>query len=282
MATRAGDADACSRRCWIPMRPRRRRQRSAELRGLLDRDPARAHRQPRADGAGACVPRPSAAPDRTAPAAMTPPATTPQPGKPGASSAGASSTWRPEPLVHLDLHTVAVRAEWHRGRPAGTRDDQQQHRQREHARVHRESRQPRREPAADDRRRQRRRRAGRHRASTSTRSRAPATSSSTPSYRTQNAIASNASTDAEYLNQVQSALNEPSSSGISTQLSQFWSDWNSLADNPTEHRRQAGGGQRRRRRWPARSASSTSRSQLRSSRRPRSQFNALTADSGAR
>jgi flagellar hook-associated protein 1 FlgK len=52
-------------------------------------------------------------------------------------------------------------------------------------------------------------------------------------YRTQNAAASNASTTQTYLNQVQSALAEPSSTGISAQLQTFWSDWNSLAQNPT-------------------------------------------------
>ncbi len=52
-------------------------------------------------------------------------------------------------------------------------------------------------------------------------------------YRTQNAFASSASTTQTYLNQVQAALNEPSGNGISSQLSKFWSDWSSLANNPT-------------------------------------------------
>ena len=53
------------------------------------------------------------------------------------------------------------------------------------------------------------------------------------SYRTQNAIASNASTTQTYLNQVQAALSEPSGNGISAELSKFWTDWSSLANSPT-------------------------------------------------
>lgn len=52
-------------------------------------------------------------------------------------------------------------------------------------------------------------------------------------WRAQNANSGSATTEQTYLSQIQSALNEPSSTGISSQLSQFWSDWNSLADNPT-------------------------------------------------
>jgi flagellar hook-associated protein 1 FlgK len=52
-------------------------------------------------------------------------------------------------------------------------------------------------------------------------------------YRTQNSALSNASTQSEELSQAQTAFNEPSSSGIASQLSAFWSAWNSLADSPT-------------------------------------------------
>ena len=37
----------------------------------------------------------------------------------------------------------------------------------------------------------------------------------------------------EVLEQAQSAFNEPSTAGIASQLSNFWSAWNSLADSPT-------------------------------------------------
>jgi flagellar hook-associated protein 1 len=53
-------------------------------------------------------------------------------------------------------------------------------------------------------------------------------------YRTQNASTNAATTEQSYINQVQSALDEPSSTGISSQLSTFWSDWNNLANNPTD------------------------------------------------
>ena len=52
-------------------------------------------------------------------------------------------------------------------------------------------------------------------------------------WRTQNASTTAATTTQSYLQQIESALNEPSTTGISSQLSQFWSDWNTLADNPT-------------------------------------------------
>jgi flagellar hook-associated protein 1 len=52
-------------------------------------------------------------------------------------------------------------------------------------------------------------------------------------YRAQNSALSNASTQAEELSQAQTAFNEPSSAGIASQLSAFWSAWNSLADSPT-------------------------------------------------
>jgi flagellar hook-associated protein 1 len=52
-------------------------------------------------------------------------------------------------------------------------------------------------------------------------------------YRAQNSALSNASTQAEVLQQAQSAFNEPSSAGIASQLSAFWSAWSALADSPT-------------------------------------------------
>ena len=52
-------------------------------------------------------------------------------------------------------------------------------------------------------------------------------------YRTQNSNLSAATTDAEELQQAQSAFNEPSSDGISSQLSAFWTAWTALASSPT-------------------------------------------------
>jgi flagellar hook-associated protein 1 FlgK len=52
-------------------------------------------------------------------------------------------------------------------------------------------------------------------------------------YRTQNAGLGAASTEAEVLTRAQSAFDEPSSSGLSSQLSAFWSAWSSLANSPT-------------------------------------------------
>jgi flagellar hook-associated protein 1 FlgK len=52
-------------------------------------------------------------------------------------------------------------------------------------------------------------------------------------YRTQNSALSGATTQSEELEQAQAAFNEPSSAGIATQLSAFWTAWNSLADSPT-------------------------------------------------
>ncbi|HEV3034798.1 MAG TPA: flagellar hook-associated protein FlgK [Solirubrobacteraceae bacterium] len=52
-------------------------------------------------------------------------------------------------------------------------------------------------------------------------------------YRTQNSALSAASAQAEVLEHAQSAFNEPSSAGIASQLSNFWSAWNNLATSPT-------------------------------------------------
>ncbi len=52
-------------------------------------------------------------------------------------------------------------------------------------------------------------------------------------YRTQNSALSGATTQSEVLEQAQSAFNEPSSAGIASQLSAFWTAWNDLADSPT-------------------------------------------------
>jgi flagellar hook-associated protein 1 FlgK len=52
-------------------------------------------------------------------------------------------------------------------------------------------------------------------------------------FRTQNSSLSGASTQSEELTQAQAAFNEPSSSGIASQMSAFWSAWSSLANAPT-------------------------------------------------
>jgi flagellar hook-associated protein 1 FlgK len=52
-------------------------------------------------------------------------------------------------------------------------------------------------------------------------------------YRTQNGSLSGAATNSEELEQVQSAFNEPSTSGLASQLSAFWSSWTALANSPT-------------------------------------------------
>ncbi len=52
-------------------------------------------------------------------------------------------------------------------------------------------------------------------------------------FRTQNSALSKAGTQAEVLQRAQSAFNEPSSSGLASDLSTFWSAWASLSDSPT-------------------------------------------------
>src|ERR1700722_15919945 len=52
-------------------------------------------------------------------------------------------------------------------------------------------------------------------------------------YRTQNSSLSEASTQSEELTQAQAAFNEPSSSGLASRISAFWSAWSELANAPT-------------------------------------------------
>jgi flagellar hook-associated protein 1 FlgK len=52
-------------------------------------------------------------------------------------------------------------------------------------------------------------------------------------YRTQSSALGSASAQAEILERAQGAFNEPTSSGLSSQLSAFWSAWSSLASSPT-------------------------------------------------
>jgi flagellar hook-associated protein 1 FlgK len=51
-------------------------------------------------------------------------------------------------------------------------------------------------------------------------------------YRSQSSAGSNASTTSGILDQVQTALAEPSDHGLQAQLSGFWSAWNDVANNP--------------------------------------------------
>ena len=53
-------------------------------------------------------------------------------------------------------------------------------------------------------------------------------------YRSQNSQTSGDGTASTLLGQVQAALNEPSSSGLSTALNQFWTAWSGLQNNPTD------------------------------------------------
>jgi flagellar hook-associated protein 1 len=52
-------------------------------------------------------------------------------------------------------------------------------------------------------------------------------------YRTQNSALSASTAQSEVLEQAQSAFNEPSTASIASQLSNFWTAWNDLADSPT-------------------------------------------------
>jgi flagellar hook-associated protein 1 FlgK len=51
-------------------------------------------------------------------------------------------------------------------------------------------------------------------------------------WRQQNAATSGSNITQTYTQQIQTALNEPSTTGINAQLATFWQDWNYLADNP--------------------------------------------------
>jgi flagellar hook-associated protein 1 len=53
------------------------------------------------------------------------------------------------------------------------------------------------------------------------------------SYRNTNSQTSGNNTSSTLLGQVQAALNEPSSSGLSTALNKFWTAWNGLQNDPT-------------------------------------------------
>ncbi len=54
------------------------------------------------------------------------------------------------------------------------------------------------------------------------------------SYRQQNTQTSGNNTTSTLLGQVQAALDEPSASGLSTALNQFWTAWNGLQNNPSD------------------------------------------------
>jgi flagellar hook-associated protein 1 len=53
-------------------------------------------------------------------------------------------------------------------------------------------------------------------------------------YRAQNTTTSGNNTSSTLLGQVQAALNEPSSSGLSSALNQFWTAWSGLQNNPND------------------------------------------------
>jgi flagellar hook-associated protein 1 FlgK len=53
-------------------------------------------------------------------------------------------------------------------------------------------------------------------------------------WRQTNSGASAATTTQTFMQQIQTALNEPSTQGIGAQLATFWKDWNDLADNPND------------------------------------------------
>lgn len=52
-------------------------------------------------------------------------------------------------------------------------------------------------------------------------------------FRIESSALSSASTSAEVLGQAQSSLDEPSSSGLASQMSSFWTAWNDLANSPS-------------------------------------------------
>src|ERR1700739_1707674 len=59
-------------------------------------------------------------------------------------------------------------------------------------------------------------------------------------YRTESSTLGEVSTTAEVLGQVQTSLDEPSSSGLSSQLSDFWTAWDDLANSPSSSAARAG------------------------------------------
>jgi flagellar hook-associated protein 1 FlgK len=59
-------------------------------------------------------------------------------------------------------------------------------------------------------------------------------------YRAQNSALGGASAHAEVLAQAQTAFNEPSSSSVASQLSNFWTAWNNLADAPASEEAKEG------------------------------------------
>jgi flagellar hook-associated protein 1 len=59
-------------------------------------------------------------------------------------------------------------------------------------------------------------------------------------YRAQNNALSGASTRAEVLEQAQNAFGEPSSGGLASQLSKFWTAWSSLANAPASEEAKQG------------------------------------------
>jgi flagellar hook-associated protein 1 len=59
-------------------------------------------------------------------------------------------------------------------------------------------------------------------------------------YRTQNSALSGATTQSEELVRAQATFDEPSSTGLATQMSAFWSAWSSLANAPTSEEAKEG------------------------------------------
>src|SRR5215475_13315354 len=52
-------------------------------------------------------------------------------------------------------------------------------------------------------------------------------------YRAQNMVLGHQATTSDSLNQIETALQEPGSTGLSTQLAKFWSAWSDLSSDPT-------------------------------------------------
>ena len=64
-------------------------------------------------------------------------------------------------------------------------------------------------------------------------------------YRAQNSAENQAQTQSTILDQIQTGLAEPSGNGLSTAMSNFWSAWSDLANDPTSPAATPGGDQRR-------------------------------------